>query len=108
MENGTIPSFNEYAKAAKEEMGKTQAGSVFLSKLPPGVYPVQFLGATMVKNNFGEGYIPEFKFNHDGIEKSLLSSSKALAGGLLGKEGQTVILEKGVSKKTGRTFWGIK
>lgn len=107
-ESNTIPSFADFAKDAQKELKERGMGSSFLSKLPDGLYPVQFLGATMVKNEFGPGYIPEYKFNHDGVEKTLRSASKKVAAALLGKEGANVVLERSFSEKMKKHFWDIK
>ena len=100
------PSFADFAKEAQIELNNKGGG--FLSKLTPGEYKVQFLGATMVKNEFAPGYIPEYRFNHDGVEKTLRSASKSLAANLLGKEGATITLIKGENPKTRKTFWDAR
>lgn len=106
--NEAIPSFAEFAKKAKEELAN-RPGGIFMSKLPPGDYAVQYLGATMVPNTFVPGqYVPEYKFNHEGQEKSFKSSSNSLAAALDGRIGQTVILRKGLNAKTAKTFWEVK
>jgi hypothetical protein len=97
-EGKSLPSFDDFVREQAEN-------SNYMSTLPPGEYAVQFLGAEMVNNRFGN-ISPRYRFNHNGTEKILDSASKKLFA-LSGREGQTVTIVKGISQD-GKTAWSIR
>lgn len=92
-----VPSYDEWLKS--------QGGNFALkmNDLSFGEHNVKFLGVTMINSKFGIS--PEYHFDKDGTEYTLLSKQRKLSV-LRGKEGTNVRVLKQMDEK-GRNAWKV-